>query len=88
VVRDPGNAHTIGVDAALELSRLLGLLPARVWVYAIAVEDRGTGDGLSPDAMRAVHEVAARVARDIDAWLLNTAVVPDGSACEGAVCTS
>ena len=62
------DVHGLGVDAALNLAREIGLLPEDVWVYAVAVEDCGYGEDLTPAVRRTLDELTVRIPADIAAW--------------------
>jgi len=55
------SSHSFGLDAALELARALGQLPARCIVYAIEGADFDVGRGLSAAAAAAIASVTPRV---------------------------
>jgi hydrogenase maturation protease len=55
------STHAFGVPDAVELSRALGRLPARLDVYAIEGASFIAGDGLSPAVERAVADLAAQL---------------------------
>ena len=57
------STHAFGVADAIELSRALDRLPARLDVYAIEGADFGVGAPLSPPVARAVEALAAKLAR-------------------------
>lgn len=61
------STHSFGLLAAIELARALGCLPPRLIVYGIEGESFGHGRALSPAVAAAVEEVAAQVARDVEA---------------------
>lgn len=63
------DVHGTGVDAALMLAGRLGMLPAEVWVYALAVADVGYGEELTGPVAAAIGELTARVRADVAAWL-------------------
>ena len=63
----PSSSHALGVSEALELARVLGVLPKTVIVYGIEVGDTEAGQPLSPPVVRALEEVVARVIRECDA---------------------
>jgi hydrogenase maturation protease len=48
------STHALGLADAVELSRMLGTLPARVLVFGVEVGDLTAGVGLSPDVERAL----------------------------------
>lgn len=58
------STHSLGVAAAIGLSRALGTLPARLVIYAIEAGHSREGEGLSPEVDQAVHEVVALVMQD------------------------
>ena len=62
------DVHGLGVDAALNLAREIGLLPDDVWVYAVAVEDCGYGEDLTPAVCRTLDELTVQIPADIAAW--------------------
>jgi hydrogenase maturation protease len=66
--RAPLSGHTLGVAAALELGRTLGVLPAEVWVYVAAGADFGYGTELSAGVAAAVTAVAERIRADVLTW--------------------
>ena len=67
------STHAFGLAEAVELSRALGTLPARVLVFGVEVKDLTTGIGLSPEVKKAlpvlVEQVLARLflSRTVDA---------------------
>jgi hydrogenase maturation protease len=65
-----GGTHAFGLAEAVELSRSLGRLPARVTLVGVEAADVTPGAGLSPEVARAVPEAVERI-RD----LLSTAKV-------------
>lgn len=64
-------SHFMGVNSALALGGELGILPPNVWVYAIAGQDFGYGDTLSPGLACSVRRVSRRIHHDVAAWLRN-----------------
>ncbi len=58
------STHSLGVAAAIGLSRALGTLPRRLRVYAIEASHSREGAGLSPAVEQAVEEVVALVRRE------------------------
>jgi hydrogenase maturation protease len=58
------STHSLGVAAAIGLSRALGTLPRRLVIYAIEGGDSCDGADLSPQVNRAVCEVVALVMQD------------------------
>jgi hydrogenase maturation protease len=67
------NTHMLSVDAALETAAALGLLPETVWVYAVAGEKFGYGEGLSLGLHARVQELVTRIADEVQDWLANRA---------------
>jgi hydrogenase maturation protease len=63
-VASASSTHALSALEALELGRVLGLLPARVIVYGIEAGTLRTGAGLPPAVAEAVDAVAARVAAE------------------------
>jgi hydrogenase maturation protease len=59
------STHAFGVGDAVELSRALDRLPARVVVYGIEGGEFGTGAGLSSSVESAVEAVAEAIVRDL-----------------------
>jgi hydrogenase maturation protease len=55
------STHDLGLSEAIELSRRLGTLPARLEVYGIEGEDFGHGRGLSPSVTCAVYLLAHEI---------------------------
>jgi hydrogenase maturation protease len=58
------STHSLGVAAAIGLSRALGTLPRRLVIYAIEARHSCDGAQLSPEVDHAVHEVVALVMQD------------------------
>jgi hydrogenase maturation protease len=48
------STHALGLADAVEMSRALGTLPARVLVFGVEVEDLSAGVGLSTDVAEAL----------------------------------
>jgi hydrogenase maturation protease len=48
------STHALGLADAVELSRTLGTLPARVFVFGVEARDLTAGVGLSPEVERAL----------------------------------
>ncbi|MFO0700726.1 MAG: hydrogenase maturation protease [Nitrospira sp.] len=63
----PHSSHAIGISEALELARVMGVLPQRVIVYGIEVGNMETGQALSIPVAHAVEEVVERVIQECDA---------------------
>jgi hydrogenase maturation protease len=62
------SGHALGVAEALELSRALGTLPARVVVYGIEGRCFEPGARLSPEVEEAAGRVAEHVRRELS-WM-------------------
>lgn len=62
----PRSTHAVGVAEALELARALGLLPAKVIVYAIEAAETEVGQPLSPPVEQALNEVIQLVLREAE----------------------
>lgn len=59
------STHAFGVGEAIELSRALGTLPARVLVYGIEGAEFEAGEGLTPPVQAAVERTADTVLEDL-----------------------
>ncbi|MFI0538534.1 hydrogenase maturation protease [Streptomyces sp. WSLK1-3] len=59
------SSHGLGLGEAVELARVLGLLPRELVVYAVEGADGEFGAGLSPAVAAAVDRVADAVEDDI-----------------------
>ncbi|MFJ4201186.1 hydrogenase maturation protease [Streptomyces sviceus] len=59
------SSHGLGLGEAVELARVLGLLPHELIVYAVEGSDGDFGTGLSPDVAAAVEPLADAVEADI-----------------------
>jgi hydrogenase maturation protease len=65
------SSHAWGVAQAAALGRVLQQLPAFLVVYGIEGRNFGLGDDLSPEVARAVPEVARRIIREIESYLIS-----------------
>ena len=70
--------HGAGVAEAIELARVLGLLPPHLTVYGIAGSSFVPGADLSPAVSRAVTEVCVQLLRELPAQAGGAPVVPRG----------
>ncbi|WP_042431530.1 hydrogenase maturation protease [Streptacidiphilus anmyonensis] len=61
LLRGGANTHGLGLGEAVELGRILDLLPDRLVVLGIEGEHFGWGDGLSPAVAEAVPKAASLV---------------------------
>ncbi|PWI13200.1 peptidase M52 [Streptomyces sp. Act143] len=59
------SSHGLGLGEAVELARVLGLLPEHLVVYAVEGTDSALGTGLSPAVADAVEPLVAAVADEI-----------------------
>ncbi|WP_405521715.1 hydrogenase maturation protease [Streptomyces canus] len=59
------SSHGLGLGEAVELARVLGLLPRELIVYAVEGADSAFGTGLSPAVAAAVAPLADAVGNDI-----------------------
>jgi hydrogenase maturation protease len=59
------STHAFGVGDAVELSRALGRLPARLVVYGVEGSSFAAGAGLSKPVATAVDGVVEAIARDL-----------------------
>jgi hydrogenase maturation protease len=57
------STHALGLADAVELSRTLGTLPARVYVFGVEVKDVSAGVGVSPEVERALPVLLEEVLR-------------------------
>jgi len=64
------STHGFGLAEAVELARILGKLPGRGVVYAVEARSFELGAPLSPELVRAVDEVVARVIAEAEEWSL------------------
>jgi hydrogenase maturation protease len=55
------STHALGLADAVELSRTLGTLPARVFVFGVEVRDLSAGVGLSPEVEGALPALLEEV---------------------------
>ena len=60
------STHAFGVGDAVELSRALGRLPARLVVYGVRGAHFAAGAGLSGPVESAVDDVVEAIARDLE----------------------
>ena len=63
----PRSSHAIGVSEAIELARVLGVLPETVIVYGIEVGNTEAGRPLSPPVAKALDEVVELVIQECEA---------------------
>lgn len=57
-----GSTHHFGIAEGLRLAAALGCLPERLVIYGIEGRRFGIGEAPSPEVIRAVEEVARRIA--------------------------
>ncbi|MBD0842180.1 hydrogenase maturation protease [Streptomyces sp. TRM68416] len=63
------SSHGLGLGEAVELARVLGLLPERLIVYAVEGADSDYGTGLSPAVAAAVAPLAEAVEAELTPYL-------------------
>jgi hydrogenase maturation protease len=61
------STHAIGVAEAVELARVLGVLPATVIIYGVEAGNVEAGRPLSPPVAKALDEVVGLVIQECDA---------------------
>ncbi len=61
------SSHGLGLGEAVELARVLGLLPDRLVVYAVEGADSDFGTGLSPAVAATVADLVEAVEKEIAA---------------------
>ncbi|MFE9557788.1 hydrogenase maturation protease [Streptomyces sp. NPDC006703] len=59
------SSHGLGLGEAVELSRTLGRLPARLVVFAVEGQDRTLGTGLTEPVAEVVEPLAQRIEQEI-----------------------
>jgi hydrogenase maturation protease len=59
------STHAFGVAEAIELARILALLPERMRIYGIEGSQFGMGEPPSAEVLRAAEEVAERIAQEV-----------------------
>ena len=59
------STHALGVVVAAELARALGKLPPQLGIYGIEGAEFEAGAPPSPEVLRAVEELAHRIAREV-----------------------
>jgi len=67
--RGAADSHSLGLAEMMELGRTLGVLPARAWIYAVFGQRFNAGDRPSPEVLRAIPQLARRIAQDIRGFL-------------------
>ena len=60
-----GSTHALGLAEMVELSRVLGRLPACLIVYGIEAADFRPGAGVSSPVAAAIEETARRIAMEV-----------------------
>lgn len=63
----PRSSHAIGVSEAIELARLMDVLPATVIVYGVEVGNTEFGQPLSTPVATALDKVVDRIVQDFEA---------------------
>lgn len=62
----PHSSHAFGISEALELARVLGVLPPRVVVYGIEAGNTEAGQALSSPVAKALDEVVERIVQECE----------------------
>lgn len=63
------STHAFGVAEAIELARVLGVLPARLAIYGIEGSNFIAGMSLSPEVEHAAHKAVEGIAWLVQSWL-------------------
>lgn len=63
----PRSSHAIGVSEAIELARVLDVLPETVIVYGIEVGNTEAGQRLSPPVAKSLDDVVDRIVQECEA---------------------
>lgn len=63
----PRSSHAIGVSEAIELARVLDVLPETVIVYGIEVGNTEAGRPLSPPVAKSLDDVVDRIVQECEA---------------------
>ncbi len=61
------STHAFSVAEAVEMARVLGLLPPHFIIYGIEGENFAAGASISPSVEKAVHEVIRQISAEIHA---------------------
>lgn len=61
------STHGLGLREAIELSRKLGTLPTRLYVYGIEAQEFSLGTRMSPAVKQAAERLAQKIAADYQA---------------------
>lgn len=62
----PGSTHAVSVGQALELARVLGHFPARLFLVGVEIADTAVGSDLSDPVRAAIPHAADEVCRLLD----------------------
>jgi hydrogenase maturation protease len=65
----PHSSHALGISDALELSRSIGVLPAKVIVYGVEAGNTEAGQALSSAVAKALDEVVGQIIRECEVCL-------------------
>lgn len=71
----PTGTHMFGLNAAIELTRVLGQLPADLIVYGVEGKSFAYGERLSPEVHRVIPQLVDRLVQE--AYELDLRVHPD-----------
>jgi hydrogenase maturation protease len=70
------SSHGFGVAEAINLARILQLLPKSLTVYGIEGKDFGIGETVSPAVLQSVDQVAEQIAKFVGAVMPGLAIQP------------
>lgn len=62
----PHSSHALGISEALELARVMGVLPPRVIVYGIEAGNTEAGQGLSSPVANALDKVVEQIIQECE----------------------
>jgi len=63
----PHSSHALGLSDALELARVMGVLPETVIVYGVEAGNTEAGQTLSPPVAKALGDVVDRIVQECEA---------------------
>jgi hydrogenase maturation protease len=63
----PHSSHALGLSEALELARVMGVLPETVIVYGVEAGNTESGQPLSPPVADALDDVVDRIVQECEA---------------------
>jgi len=59
------STHGAGIASAIELGRALGLLPARLLIYAIEGRNYAPGQAISPEVLKAAEKALEAIVKEL-----------------------